>query len=167
MAGVNATKRKVATNFVVADITNLLATSISFNEGDLLFLDSTNHIVTKLVGETDGIAFIGIASVTVVNGLLPASYVTDVDASLKTPAIAGPTFGDEYEVILKAGDTVHAGDVVYADPVSSSRGVQASGTKIIGVYTGAQGASVTGATTTGSAIWCKLGARYPGDTLKF
>ena len=166
MSGVNATKRKVATNYVVADIQNLLAASVSFNQGDLLFMDTTNHIVNKLVGETDGLTFLGIASATVVSGLLPASYVTDVDASLKTPSIPGPTFGDEYEVLLKSGDTVHAGDAVYADPVSSSRGVQASGTKIIGVYTGAQGASVTGATG-GTAIWCKLGARYPGDTLKF
>jgi len=166
MAGVNATVRKVATNTVVADIQNLLASSISFNQGDLLFMDTTNHVVAKLVGETDGVTFLGIAAVTVVSGKLPASYVTDVDASVKTPAVPGPTFGDEFEVLLKSGDTVHGGDAVYADPASSSRGVQAAGTKIIGVYTGAQGASVTGASG-GTAIWCKLGARYPGDSLKF
>jgi|GEM_PF-6943564 len=165
MAGVNNVKRKVATNTVVADIQKLVAATTSFNQGDLLFMDTTNHIVAPLVGETDGVTFLGIAPVTIVNGKYPASYVTSVDASVGIPSIPGPTFGDEYSVILKSGDTLVSGQVVYADPATGTRNVQASGTKIIGVYTGQEGASITGDGT--KEVTCKIGARYPGDTLKF
>lgn len=166
MAGVNPIARKVATNAVISNIVNAVTPSLSFNEGDLLIWDSSNHVVAKAVAESEGITFIGVAVVTIVNGLLPASYVTSVDASLATPAISGPQFGDEYHVILTAGQTITTGSPVYLDPVTGTRNVQSSGTKIVGIYTGAQGASVTAATG-GTVIYCKLGARYPGDTLKF
>lgn len=166
MAGINTVKRKVATNSIIADIQNMLISTSSFNEGDFLMVDTTNHVIKKLVGETDGVTFAGVALVTIVNGVFPSGYVTSTDASLKTPSVPGPNFGDEYGCLLKSGDTLSAGDAVYADPASATRGVQAAGTKIIGIYTGAEGASVTGVTG-GLEITCKIGSRYPGDTLKF
>jgi len=165
MSGYNNKVRKVATNTVVADIQLLVAPTTSFNQGDLLMMDATNHLVKRLVGETDGANFLGIAPVTIVNGKYPSGYNTSVDASVGTPSLPGPEFGDEFSLVLKSGDTLHAGDAVYADPATGNSNVQAAGTKIIGVYTGAEGASITGDGT--KTVSCKIGARYPADTLKF
>lgn len=163
MAGKNTTARKVATNMVIADIKNLIQSTTSFNEGDFLILDQTNHRVTKPVGETDGANLMGVASVTVVNGKMASAISTDVDSSVATPSIPGPTFGDEYNVTLKSGDTAHPGDDLYLDPGTGTNGVTVTaGTKKIGCWADAQ---LTGdGTKTGLA---KIGARATGDTLKF
>lgn len=162
-APVNSLKRKVARNTVIADATPVINVSLSYNQGDLLILNSSTHLLALPVAESDGANFVGISPVTIQNGKV-ASALT-FDNATASCSIPGPEYGDEHEVILSSGQTVHAGDSVYLDPTNGTRNVQASGSNIIGTYTGAEGASVTGATG-GSPITCKIFSRYPGNTLK-
>lgn len=157
----NTVARRVARNTVFADIQSLVGASTSFNQGDLLVMDTTLHIVAKPAVQSDGQNFLGIAPVTVVNGKLPSVYTTATDASVGTPALPGPEFGDEVFVFLKSGDSLNPGDVVYLYPAGGAQYVQSVGNKSIGVYIGP--AITAGAST---QIIIKCGARYPGDTLK-
>lgn len=159
MAGKNTLARKIATKMIFPDIKHLLDTTVSFDQGDLLCL--IGGLVKKASAETDGATFLGIAPVTVVAGKFPSVYHTDVDASAAVGAMVGPEYGDVHKVMLKAGDSLAAGDVVYLNPTAGGRGVQASGTKAIGVY---QGKAVT-APTGGLEIEVLIGCRYPADAL--
>lgn len=159
--GKNTTARKIATNFVVADIKPLVTSSVSFNQGDFLIMDTTDHIVAAPASETDGANLLGVASVDIVDGVLRSAISTDVDASLASPSIPGPSYGDEFLVVLKNSVTAHPGDALYLDPATGTRGVTTTGTKKIGVWTGAQ---FTGDGTTEKPA--KIGARYPDDALK-
>jgi len=161
--GKNTTFKKVATNMVISDVKGLLTPSLSLNEGDFVCLDTTNHVLVAPANETDGATLIGVMSVDIVNGQLRSAISTDVDASAAVPSIPGPTFGDEYLVVLKSGVTVHPGDPLYLDPGTGTRGVTTSGTKIVGIYTGTK--NVVGDGTI--EIPAKIGARAPADTLKF
>jgi hypothetical protein len=162
MSGKNTVARKVATNFIAVDIKSMVASTTSFNQGDFLIGDTTNHIVALPVGETDGATLMGVASCSVVNGKLASAISTDVDAAQALPAIPGPTFGDEYLVVVKSGVTINPLDPVYLDPATGTRGVTNTGTKIIGVW--ADKALVGDGVKEGRA---KIGARFNGDTLKY
>lgn len=163
MAGVNSLARKIATKTVMEDASKFVSSAISFNQGDLLYLDTTNHLIKHLAAETDAVTFVGIAPVTIVSGLYPSIYNTDVDASLKTPALPGPEYGDVHRVNLKAGDAVTPGVALFADPASGNRNVSITGTKQIGVY---QGKALT-APAGGVDVEMLVGCRFPNDTLKF
>lgn len=163
MAGVNPIARRVARNTLYADIKALITSSVSFNAGDLLIMNTSSHIVALPASETDGANFIGVAVVTVVSGQVASAISTDVDASVAAGSIPGPEFGDEYKVILSAGLTAHPGDKLYLDPTTGSRNVAVTGTKPVGIYVGATITAVTG----GSEIVAKLGVRYPSDALIF
>lgn len=162
MGSLNATARKVVTNTFCADIKPLVNSSLSFNEGDFLFLNSSTHLLAKPAGETDGANFVGVAACTIVNGKPVSSISTDVDSSIGIPSIPGPTYGDEYIVTLKSGAVFHPGDTVYIDPATATNGVTTTGSNPVGVFVGKQ---VTGTgTNTGIA---KLGCQAPNNVLKF
>lgn len=161
--GVNSTARKIATKMRFVDIANKVSGSTTFNQGDHLIFDTTTNLVRKATLETEGATYLGIAPVSIVNGKYPASYVTDVDASVGRTALPGPTYGDVHRVMLKAGDAILPGDMVFLDPASGSRFVSVTGTKNIGVY---QGAALTGAAG-GTEIEVLIGSRFPNDVLEF
>lgn len=163
MSGVNSLARKIATKTVVEDASKFVSSAISFDQGDLLYMDTTNHLIKKLAAETDGATFLGIAPVTIVSGKYPSVYNTAVDASVGTPALPGPEYGDVHKVLIKAGEVLTPGCALYADPATGSRNVQASGTKQVGVYQGAAQTVPTG----GATIEMLVGCRFPNDTLKF
>jgi len=100
-----------------------LSSAISFNQGDLLYLDTTAHLVKKITVETQSATFLGVAPVTIVSGKYPSAYNTDVDASVGIPAVPGPEYGSVYECLLKAGDAIVPGQKVYADPATAGNGV--------------------------------------------
>jgi hypothetical protein len=127
---------------LLVDIKPFLSSAISFKQGDHLYLDTTNHLVKPITSESQSATSLGCAQVTVVNGLLPAAYHTDVDASLQTPSIPGPEFGAVYQGVLKTGDAVTPGCKLYADPATASNGVTVTaGTAPVGIY---QGKALTG-----------------------
>ncbi len=147
---------------VFAEIGDKLAATTSFSHSDFLIFDNTLNQVRKPASEAECATFLGVAKVDVVNGKLKAPYQgTDVDAAQAGGGIPGPCYGVEVKCVVKTGDSIAIGDLVYADPATSTRGITVSGTKAIGV---AQQA-ITGAAA-GSEIVVKIGHRFPGDALQ-
>lgn len=141
----------------------LLDATVSFEQGDLLVFDATNNLMVKPTLETQGNRFLGIAEVTVVNGKLASPYVTAVDAAQAISDVPGPAYGVVAKLVLKTGDSINTGDVVFLDPATGAAGVTVTGTKSIGVY---QGADITTAAA-GTQIEVLLGCREPADVLTF
>jgi hypothetical protein len=127
-----------------------------------LIINPTSGLIAAPVAESDGANFAGVAPVACINGRPPSAYRTDVDASLGIPATPGPTFGDEYLCTAKTGITFVPGQAVYLDPGTATNGVTNTGTNKVGVYTGNLGTFVGDGV---SQLICKLGARYPDNTL--
>ncbi len=158
----NKVARRVARNTIIADIAAFVGASSTWNQGDLLILDTTNNIVAKAAVQSDGQNFLGISPVTIVNGKLPSIYSTDTDSALGIGSIPGPEFGDEYFVTLKAGDAVVPGSKLYLAPLSNAQTVSVTGNKQVGTYIGPAMTAATG----GSTIVAKLYAAAPDATLK-
>lgn len=163
MAGVNNITRSVAPKSVFESALNVISSSVSFNQGDLLVFDDTNNVLKKPALETEGNTFLGVAPVTVVSGKIASPYNTDVVASQAVQDVAGPKFGVVAKLTLKTGITIAPGDLIYLDPATGTDGVTNTGTKAIGVY---QGAAIT-TSAAGTKVEVLLGARFPEDTLKF
>lgn len=163
MAGVNTLARRVAPKAVFVDAKSVVDSTVSFNQGDLLVFDATANLLKKPSAETEGATFLGVAVVTIVSGKPAGVYSTDVDASASIQSIPGPEYGDVHRVILKGGDAIEPGDLVYLAPATGTRAVTVTGTKAIGVY---QGKALTAATG-GTEIEVMIGARFGGDVLKF
>ncbi len=158
----NKVARRVARNTIIADIKDFIGASSSWNQGDLLILDTTLNVVAKAAVQSDGANFLGISPVSIVNGKLPSIYSTDVDAALGYGSIPGPEFGDEYFVTLKAGDAVVPGSKLYLAPLTGANVVSVTGNKQVGTYIGPALVAVTG----GTVIVAKLYAAAPDGTLK-
>lgn len=165
MSGKNTIKRSVRQGSMAESSKAFLTSTISYNQGDLLVMDTSAHTIRKASTESEMNQFMGIARETVVNGVIPRPYTTDVDASAAIADVAGPIYGITALAQLKASDTLNPGDVVYAYTTQGPRVVSASGTKVIGIY---QGATVTGAPSASpTEVEVLFGHRYPADTLVF
>lgn len=147
---------------VFAEIGNKLAASTSFSHSDLLIFDDALNQIRKPTTEAECATFLGVAVCDVLNGKLrPVYQGTDVDAAVAPSGVPGPVYGVEVKCVVKTGDTIAVGDLVFADPATGSLAIQAAGTKAIGVAQ--QG--ITGAAA-GSEIIVKIGHRFPGDVLQ-
>ena len=158
----NKIARRVARNTIIADVQSFIGASTSWNQGDLLILNTTTNTVARAAVQSDGANFLGMAPVTIVNGKLPEIYTTDVDSALGYGSIPGPEFGDEYFVTLKAGDAVVPGTALYLAPLTGYNVVSITGNKQVGIYIGPAMTAATG----GSTIVAKLFACSPDGTLK-
>jgi hypothetical protein len=165
MSGKNTITRNVAQKSIFESAKSVIGATTSFDQGDHLFFDTVNHVLAKPAAEADGVTYLGIARVTVALGKLASPYagLTDVDASVAISDVPGPLYGVIAKCVLKTGDSLNPGDGVYLDPATGTRGVQAAGTKIIGIY---QGKAIAAAAA-GTEIEVLIGARYIGDVLKF
>lgn len=155
--------KSVARKSIFDDARNVIGSSLTFNQGDLLVMDTTTHLLRAPTLETEGSIFVGVAAVSIVNGKLPSPYNTDVVASQSIQDIPGPVYGVICKLQLKTGDSLNPGDAVYLDPATGTQGITASGTKQIGVF---QGPAIAAAAA-GSLVEVLLGARFGGDVLKF
>lgn len=164
MSGKNTITRSVSKGSIFESAKAIHDATITYNQGDLLCFDSSAHLIKIPAVEGDGSTFLGVATESVTSGKLNSPYTTAVDAAAAISDVPGPAYGVIAKCRLKPSDTLNPGDLVYLYP-TDSRGVQASGTKAIGVY---QGATVTGAPSTSyTEVEVLLGHRYPGDTLAF
>jgi hypothetical protein len=145
------------------DARNVIGSSLSFTQGDLLVMDTSTHLLRAPTIETEGSIFVGVARVSIVNGKLPSPYNTDVVGSQSIQDIPGPVYGVVCKLQLKTGDSLNPGDAVYLDPGTGTQGVTATGTKQVGIY---QGPAISSAPA-GSLVEVLVGARFGGDTLKF
>ena len=129
---------------VFADASPLVNSTISWNQGDLLYLDTVNHLLKVVTADADAATFAGIAQQTIVSGKPKSAYQgTAVDAAQAIEAIAGPQHGCDAKMKLFPGNVFHPGDLVYpvgGDPqMVSSNGVNAIGVFVGPTVTGAAG----------------------------
>lgn len=132
----------------------LISSAVSWNQGDLLYLDTTNHLIKPIATEsTDSASFLGVARQTISSGKVVSPYQgTAVDAAQAIEDIAGPVFGVIANLQLKSGDVFVAGGKVYAvdgaaQTVTSTAPMSAA---VVGVF---QDAGVTaGASSFGNVL---------------
>lgn len=137
MAGFNKITRTVNQKSLFESAKALVDATISWNQGDLIYLDTTNHLLKAVTAETQSADFMGVARQTIVNGKVASPYNTDVVASQAIADIAGPVTGVIAKVILKTGDSINPGQFVGLDPASGTRNVSVTiTTNAVGVYQG-------------------------------
>lgn len=160
-SNINRIVRSPAPNSLFESALSLITSSSNFNQGDLIYLDTSAHTLKPVTSDGNGATICGIARVGVVNGVLVSAYSTATSASQAIEDIPGPQFGVIGQMKLKNGDVFVPGQFVYATTVDAQT-VSASGSNAIGLY---QGAQVTaGASTQGN---CLIGAHPSGLSLIF
>jgi hypothetical protein len=130
----NRITRSVRPGSIFESALSLISSAISWNQGDLLYLDTTNHLIKPVTGDTDALTILGIARNTILNGAVKGPY--DGLADLPTSGIvevAGPQFGVVAYMKLKTGDVFVAGQSIYASSVDAQT-VSASGTNVVGIF---------------------------------
>jgi len=159
----NKIVKTIAPVAVFDDMSGMLAASETHNQCDFLIFDDSLNQIRKPTAEAECSTFLGVARADVVLGKLrPVYQGTDVDASVAGGAIPGPIAGVEVKCVVKTGDTIAVGDLVFFDPATSARGItNAGGTKAIGVAM----EGITGAAA-GAEIRIHVGHRFPSDALK-
>jgi hypothetical protein len=156
----NRITRSLRPASIFEDATHLIDSTVSFNQGDLLCLDTTAHLLKiATVEATDSPNFLGIAPVTVVAGKIKRPYTTDVDASQASTAIEGPVYGVIAKMVLNTGSSLNPGQSVYLDPSHGPQSVATTGTSAIGIYQGSQG--VISGSAAGLEVEVELTAVYP------
>lgn len=161
MAGVNKIVREVNPKSLFESAKALVDATISFNQGDLLYLDSTNHLLKVVTAESQSADFMGIARVTIVSGKIASPYNTDVVAAQAISDIPGPQVGVVAKLVLKTGDSINPGQMLGLYPTAGTRGVSSTiTTNSVGVYQGP--AIVTAAA--GTEIEVYLGRALIGGT---
>lgn len=159
----NLITRSIAPNSIFESAINQIKNTTTFNQGDLLVFDATNHVLKVPAAESEASTFLGISRCAIVNGKLPSPYNTSVVGSQGVSDIPGPQFGVVAKSILKTGSTLNPGDSVYLDPVSGAQNIAASGTKPVGVYVG----QAIAGSPAGLYVEWRVGCRFNNDTLKF
>lgn len=137
MAGINNITRSVNPKSLFESARYVIDSTISFNQGDFLYLDTVNHLLKVCTLETQSANFQGVARVTIVNGKIASPYNTDVVASQAIADIPGPLAGVVVKAVLKTGDSLNPGQSVGLYPTAGTRGVSSTiTTNAIGVYQG-------------------------------
>lgn len=156
---INNIVRSVSPKSIFESALPVLSSSVSFNQGDLIAFDTTNHIL-KVAATGDGANFLGVARNTIVNGLPKSPYQgTAVDASEYPSDIAGPVYGVVAFFTLKTSDTVTPGVKLYLTASAQTVTVTQPGSDAaIGIY---QGKGVTSAPA-GTLIDVLVTANYSG-----
>lgn len=134
----------------------VISSAVSFNQGDLLYLDTTNHLIKALDSDAHGANAMGISRATIVNGKLISPYSgTAVDASQAIADIAGPQYGVIALLNLKSGDSFVPGGSVYYG--GDAQTVSSVGTNPIGIFQDSAITAVSGSTGK-ILIGCNLGS---------
>lgn len=129
---------------IFSDAKPLVSASISWNQGDLLYLDTVNHLLKPITADADAAKFAGIAQQSLVNGKpRPVYQGTAVDASAAIESIVGPAHGCDAKLKLKVGDTFNPGDLVYAT-ATDAQTISSAGVNAIGVFIDAAITAVAG-----------------------
>jgi len=153
--------KNIAPTSVFDDVSALVSSAISFNQGDLIEIDTSGHLVGAIGGSSTGQYVLGISRVTVVSGVVKQPYSTENDAAIAAGKIPGPVSGVVVKLVSKTADAWVPGQDVYPYGTGGAYYVTTSGSKSIGIY---QGPTIASAAA-GQEIEVMLGHRYPGDTL--
>lgn len=155
--------RSVTPKSIFPSAQAVISAAVSFNQGDLLVFDDSANLLKVPSAESEGSTFLGVATETIVLGVLQHPYSTPVDASAAITDVPGPAYSVVAALVLKTGSSLSPGDLVYLDPSSGAQNVQPTGTKAIGIY---QGKTIS-SSSAGQLVEVLLGCRHPGDALEF
>jgi hypothetical protein len=150
--------RLVAPKSLFESAYGVLSSSVTYNQGDFLALDTVNHVL-KAAGTADIDNLLGIARQSILNGVAPNPYQgTAVDASQAIADVAGPVYGVTAFMVLNTGDAFNMGDKVYltGDPQTVTSTDPGSG-KACGIFDGPVAVASAAAGQTGDIL---IGARY-------
>ena len=150
--------RQVAPKSLFASMLPVLKaeTACSWNQGDLLCMDTNVGYLRPVTGTGDSSILVGCALNTIQSGIMPSPYQgTAVDASQAIEDAGGPMYGSVFQMVLASGQTYNPGAPVYAtsDPQTVTA---ASGGVSVGIF---QGRPVTTAAT-GTYGDVLIGARF-------
>lgn len=150
----NRITRSVSPKSLFESAKALIDATVSFNQGDILFLDGA--LIKPVAADADGASVLGVAQATIVLGKVVGPYAgLATSAAQAIEDIAGPVYGVIVRMKLKSGDVFGPGDAVYACAVDAQT-VSSAGTNQIGIF---QGATVTaGASSEGEIL---IGAVSP------
>ena len=130
----NRITRSVNPKSVFESAKALISSAISFNQGDILFLDETNHLIKPVTADADGATVLGIAQATISSGKVVGPYAGLATSSAQAiEDIAGPVYGVIVKLKLKSGDSFVPGGAVYACAVDAQT-VSSSGSNQIGIF---------------------------------
>jgi len=146
----NRIVRSVAPGSIFENAKPLVSSAISWNQGDLLYLDTVNHLLKPLDSDAHAATICGIARQTIVSGKPVSPYQgTAVDAAQAIEALAGPQHGVVAKMLLKAGDSFVPGGLVFYG--TDAQTVSSSGTNLVGVF---QGPAITAAAGDEGEVLC-------------
>jgi len=142
------------------------SSSSSWKQGDLLYFDTSNHIINVVSATGNAATILGIADNAVTSGKLVGPYdgLTAVDAAQVTPDFVGPKYGVVASMILKTSDAFNIGSKVYLTNGGTSQTVTVtdpSDGNYIGIFVGP--AAVASAAA-GQQGYILIGSRYPQAT---
>lgn len=139
---------------IFADAKPVVDSTISWNQGDLLFFDQAANLLKVVVADASGATFAGIAQQTLVSGKpRPVYQGTAVDAAQAIESIVGPQHACDAKLKLKVGDVFNPGDLIYCTAVDAQT-VSSAGVNAIGMYVGPSITAVAG-----SEGLCRLGQK--------
>jgi hypothetical protein len=145
----------------------VLSSAVNINQGDLVAMDTSSHILKAVTADTDDQKILGVSPVTIVSGQMKSPYSTSNDAAIGASELPGPRYGNVHGLKLHTGDAFNPGDLVYlstADDAQTVTSVQGGGAKVaIGVY---QGSAIASAAA-GQLGDILVGCRFPDNSLKF
>lgn len=139
----NRIVRSVAPISIFPDCLKLVSSAVSWNQGDLLYLDTATHLIKPVASDANCQTYVGIAQQTVINGKpAPVYSGTAVDAAQAIESLAGPVACVVAKLKLKVGDSFVPGGPVYYG--GDAQTVSSSGTYKIGLFQDAAITAVSG-----------------------
>jgi hypothetical protein len=149
----NRIVQQVAPISLFEDASALISSAVSWNQGDLLYLDTVANLLKPVGSDANAATICGIARQTIISGkLAPVYQGTQVDAAVAIEAVAGPQAGVVAKLKLKSGDAFVPGQAVYygGDAQTVSSVGSPTNVNVVGIY---QDAGVTaGATSEGNIM---------------
>jgi len=130
----NRITRSVSPKSVYESAINVIDATVSFNQGDILCLDS--GLLKAVTADADGATVLGVAQSTILLGKVVGPYAgLATSAAQAIEDIAGPVYGVIVKMKLKSGDTFAPSGAVYACAVDAQT-VSSTGTNQIGIFQG-------------------------------
>lgn len=156
----NAISRKGSGNSVFESAKNVLSSSVSYNQGDILAFDTSAKVLKVVSTTADSANVLGVADNVVVSGKLVGPYtgLTAVDAAEAIGDVAGPRYGVEALMKVHTGASLTPGCKLYLSDGDDSQTLAVTDPgdgNYIGIY---QGVAVTAAA--GARYPVLIGARY-------
>jgi hypothetical protein len=139
------------------------STATNFNQGDLCYLDTSNHIINVVSSTAHSLTFLGIAPCGVTKGILQGPYDGLSSASQAIQDFQGPVYAVVGSMKAVSGDALHPGDKMYlanGQDAATLTVTDPGDANYVGIYVGPTIASATA----GQSIQVKIGCRYPAAT---